>query len=302
MQKEEEEDRELIELLGGKIEKGKKIFLYYIIIIDKLINKDVIKEIIKEEDEYKNNNINEKEGNNINNRNSDIIKIKDKNKNLKIKKGKHFHIIDNKLNIGNNFQPLLLKNINLKRIDYSSDRKKNNNQNYSNSFRKSELYKIISRNDTENKSKFRQELISAGNTSNSKIIIPIMRRSNSLLDGILTGKNNKQKSNNKKNNICNKSRNDKRQELNKKYNTFINVEIGIINRKKLLDKLHKIKIEKGMMNYNVLNLKNYSNRVYNSTFKQSILLPNLFDNTDKKLIRNNTSKSSNKIIANKIKK
>ena len=107
------------------------------------MNKDVIKEIIKEEDEYKNNNINEKEGNNINNRNSDIIKIKDKNKNLKIKKGKHFHIIDNKLNIGNNFQPLLLKNINLKRIDYSSDRKKNNNQNYSNSFRKSELYKII---------------------------------------------------------------------------------------------------------------------------------------------------------------
>ena len=206
MQKEEEEDRELIELLGGKIEKGKKIFLYYIIIIDKLINKDVIKEIIKEEDEYKNNNINEKEGNNINNRNSDIIKIKDKNKNLKIKKGKHFHIIDNKLNIGNNFQSLLLKNINLKRIDYSSDRKKNNNQNYSNSFRKSELYKIISRNDTENKSKFRQELISAGNTSNSKIIIPIMRRSNSLLDGLLTGKNNKQKSNNKKNNIYNKSR------------------------------------------------------------------------------------------------
>ena len=98
-----------------------------------------------------------------------------------------------------------MKNINLKRIDYSSDRKKNNNQNYSNSFRKSELYKIISRNDTENKSKFRQELISAGNTSNSKIIIPIMRRSNSLLDGILTGKNNKQKSNNKKNNIYKKT-------------------------------------------------------------------------------------------------
>ena len=296
MQKEEEEDRELIELLGGKIEKGKKIFLYYIIIIDKLTNKNVIKEIIKEEDEYKNNNINEKEGNNINNRNSDIIKIKDKNKNLKIKKGKHFHIIDNKLNIGNNFQPLLLKNINLKRIDYSSDRKKNNNQNYSNSFRKSELYKIISRNDTENKSKFRQELISAGNTSNSKIIIPIMRRSNSLLDGILTGKNNKQKSNNKKNNIYNKSRNDKRQELNKKYNTFINVEIGIINRKKLLDKLHKIKIEKGMMNYNVFNLKKYSNKEYNSTFKQNIFLPKLFDTTNN--IRNNSSKSTNKIIAN----
>ena len=295
MQKEEEEDRELIELLGGKIEKGKKIFLYYII-IDKLTNKDVIKEIIKEEDEYKNNNINEKEGNNINNRNSDIIKIKDKNKNLKIKKGKHFHIIDNKLNIGNNFQPLLLKNINLKRIDYSSDRKKNNNQNYSNSFRKSELYKIISRNDTENKSKFRQELISAGNTSNSKIIIPIMRRSNSLLDGILTGKNNKQKSNNKKNNIYNKSRNDKRQELNKKYNTFINVEIGIINRKKLLDKLHKIKIEKGMMNYNVFNLEKYSNKEYNSTFKQNIFLPKLFDTTNN--IRNNSSKSTNKIIAN----
>ena len=84
----------------------------------------------------------------------------------------------------------------------------------------------------------------------------------------------------------------------KKYNTFMDVKIGITNRKKILDKLHKIKIEKGMMNYNVLNLKNYSNRVYNSTFKQGILLPNLFDNTDKKLIRNNTSKNSNKIIAN----
>jgi hypothetical protein len=122
-----------------------------------------------------------------------------------------------------------------------------------------------------------------------------MRRSNSLLDGIQTQKN---KSDYKIDNISNKSRNDRRKELNKKYNTFMDVKIGITNRKKILDKLHKIKIEKGMMNYNVLNLKNYSNRVYNSTFKQSILLPNLFDNTDKKLIRNNTSKSSNKIIAN----
>ena len=122
-----------------------------------------------------------------------------------------------------------------------------------------------------------------------------MRRSNSLLDGIQTQKN---KSDYKIDNISNKSRNDRRKELNKKYNTFMDVKIGITSRKKILDKLHKIKIEKGMMNYNVLNLKNYSNRVYNSTFKQSILLPNLFDNTDKKLIRNNTSKSSNKIIAN----
>ena len=214
----------------------------------------------------------------------------DKNNNFEIKKGNHFHIINNKLNLDNNFQSLILKNINMKKINYSSDRKKNNS---SNSFKKS--YKIKIQNITEKISKFRQELISAGNTSNSKIIIPIMRRSNSLLDGIQTQKN---KSDYKIDNISNKSRNDRRKELNKKYNTFMDVKIGITNRKKILDKLHKIKIEKGMMNYNVLNLKNYSNRVYNSTFKQSILLPNLFDNTDKKLIRNNTSKSSNKIIAN----
>ena len=69
----------------------------------------------------------------------------DKNNNFKIKKGNHFHII-------NNFQSLILKNINMKKINYSSDRKKNNS---SNSFKKS--YKIKIQNITEKISKFRQE-------------------------------------------------------------------------------------------------------------------------------------------------
>ena len=190
-----------------------------------------------------------------------------------------------------------MKNINLKKINYSADRKSNNNQKYSNLFKRSKLYKISTQNDTENISKFRQELISAGNTSNSKIIIPIMRRSNSLLifDGIQTGKNIRKKSNFK---ISNKSRNYKRQELKKKYNTFMDIKIGITNRKKILDKLHKIKIEKGMMNYNVLNLKKYSNKEYNSSFKQNIFLPKLFDTTDRNIIRNNSSRSCNKICGN----
>ena len=190
-----------------------------------------------------------------------------------------------------------MKNINLKKINYSADRKSNNNQKYSNLFKRSKLYKISTQNDTENISKFRQELISAGNTSNSKIIIPIMRRSNSLLifNGIQTGKNIRKKSNFK---ISNKSRNYKRQELKKKYNTFMDIKIGITNRKKILDKLHKIKIEKGMMNYNVLNLKKYSNKEYNSSFKQNIFLPKLFDTTGRNIIRNNSSRSCNKICGN----
>ena len=231
-----------------------------------MTQRDAIKEIIKEEDEYKNNNIKKKEENNIERKNSNNPKIKNENNNFKLKKGNYFRIIKNKLNTGKNIQRLMLKNLDIKKINKSSEKTRNKNPIFSSSFKKSKHYRINVPNETENISKFRQGL-SAGN-SNSNIIIPLMGHSNSLLifNGLQTGKNNN------------------RQNLNHKYNTFMDIKMGIENRKKLLNKLHKIKIEKGMMNSNVLNLKKYSLGEYNSMSKENIFLPKLFDDTNKKII------------------
>jgi hypothetical protein len=67
LQKEEEEDRELIELLEGKKDKSKKIFflllliiIFYLILDNSIQNEhntNFINEVIKEEDEYKNNHL-----------------------------------------------------------------------------------------------------------------------------------------------------------------------------------------------------------------------------------------------------
>jgi len=249
-----------------------------------LTQRDAIKEIIKEEDEYKNNNSKKKEENNIERKNRNNIRTQNENNNFKLKKGNYSRIIKDKLNTGNNIQTLILKNLNIKKINKSSEKTRNKNPIFSSSFKKSKHYRINVPNETENISKFRQGL-SAGN-SNSNIIIPLMGHSNSLLifNGLQTGKNISQKSNYKLNNIYNKSRNDNRQNLNHKYNTFVDIKMGIENRKKLLNKMHKIKIEKGMMNSNVLNLKKYSLGEYTSLPKENIFLPMLFDDTNKKII------------------
>ena len=82
-----------------------------ILILDYSIQKDVIKEIIKEEDEYKNNNFKNSEEN-MKNKNVNINKDKDNNDNDKFKKENNFRLIDNKINADNNLQKLSMKDLN----------------------------------------------------------------------------------------------------------------------------------------------------------------------------------------------
>ena len=93
--------------------KVRNIFiLNLILILDYSTQNDVIKEIIKEEDEYKNNNIKNSEENNLKNKNININNDKDKNDNTKFNKENNFQLINNKINPDNNFQKLSMKDLN----------------------------------------------------------------------------------------------------------------------------------------------------------------------------------------------
>lgn len=289
-----------------------------ILILDYSIQKDVIKEIIKEEDEYKNNNIKNSEEN-MKNKNVNINKDKDNNDNDKFKKENNFRLIDNKINADNNLQKLSMKDLNyLKKRKLSNYKIKNNNQNYFNSFKKSRL---DIKNETEDISKFRAGLFSAGSSTNNNIIIPIiqMREHKNLLifDGIQKRQNNnlnvrekifsesketksiKLLNNYKFYNIYNNGRNNiKRKNWKNKYNTFMDIKMGIENkenRKNILNKLHKIKIEKGMMNSSIVS--NFNKKLFG---EQNFILPRLFNATNKKNIKKCFSKSSSKNSENDI--
>ena len=300
--------------------KVRNIFiLNLILILDYSTQKDVIKEIIKEEDEYKNNNIKNIEENNLKNKNININNDKDKNDNTKFNKENNFQLINNKINPDNNFQKLSMKDLNyLKKRKLSNYKIKNDNQNYFNSFKKSRLG---IQNETEDISKFRAGLFSAGSSTNNNIIIPIiqMRDHKNLLifDGIQKRQNNNlnvrekifseskeikninQLNNYKLYNIHSNGRNNiKRKNWKNKYNTFMDIKMGIENkenRKNILNKLHKIKIEKGMMNSSIVS--NFNKKLFG---EQNFILPRLFNATNKKNIKNFFSKSSNKIIDNNI--
>lgn len=300
--------------------KVRNIFiLNLILILDYSTQKDVIKEIIKEEDEYKNNNIKNSEENNLKNKNININNDKDKNDNTKFNKENNFQLINNKINQDNNFQKLSMKDLNyLKKRKLSNYKIKNDNQNYFNSFKKSRLG---IQNETEDISKFRAGLFSAGSSTNNNIIIPIiqMRDHKNLLifDGIQKRQNNNlnvrekifseskeikdinQLNNYKLYNIYSNGRNNiKRKNWKNKYNTFMDIKMGIENkenRKNILNKLHKIKIEKGMMNSSIVS--NFNKKLFG---EQNFILPRLFNATNKKNIKNFFSKSSSKNSENDI--
>ena len=201
---------------------------------------------------------------------------------------------------------------------------------YTNSLKKSLPYKIGLQNRTEDTSKFRTGLLSAGGNSNNNVIIPIipMRRPNSnfifggeqlwnnfengVINDVEKNKNlnsdkkmeffsekkdiNIKKSSNIINNMnkisnyqmynkFSKSRNNKSQDNKKKYNTFI----GMIGGEKIINKLHKIKIEKGMMNSGIVSSLNKKLMgEYHSRIKQ-------FKNSYLPMVFNGAGNKTNKI-------
>ena len=90
----------------------------------------------------------------------------------------------------------------------------------------------------------------------------------------------------KRYNMYNKSRNNTNQDNKKKYNTFIGVNnLGIVGKTKIINKLHKIKIEKGMMNSGIVsNLNKKLLGEYHSRIKQfkNSYLPMVFNGSSKK--------------------
>ena len=193
---------------------------------------------------------------------------------------------------------------------------------------------IYTQNYTEDLSKFRIGLLSAGSSCNNNVIIPMIpfRRPVSNFNfgvGQLWNnfenknniKENDEEENEEKNNIKekenkNENRNDK--EINKdnsknNYNIYNKMNSGITNNKqemkkrlelfqskkdinnlyigldKMITKLHKIKIEKGMMNSGIVNSLNkkfsrdYQNQI--EQFKKSHL-PMMFDNNQNKISNN----------------
>jgi len=98
-------------------------------------------------------------------------------------------------------------------------------------------------------------------------------------------------------NMYNKSRNNTNQDNKKKYNTFIGVNnLGIVGKTKIINKLHKIKIEKGMMNSGIVsNLNKKLLGEYHSRIKQfkNSYLPMVFNGSSKKNKINIISKFEN---------
>ena len=327
IQNEEEEDRELLNLLEGKSTKSKKINLINIIFqldnsiqYGKKINS--ISEVIKEEDENIKNNVKGIRNNEMTIKNS---KIENNGKIIINHKMSFNNILKNKLNINNNFQKIPVKTPNrsrkIKNRNISTNQIKghkyinlnnigNDNSEYINSLKQAISYNIGIQNKTENESKLRSGLLSAGRTTNNNdVIIPLIstKRPNSnfifggeqLWNNFMNGvkkvktidKNNinygqipseKNDTNlkrfiqinsrmkkNKIYNLYNKSRNNKIHNLNKKYNRFMGLEA--FDRETLLNKLHKIKIEKGMMNSGFISSINQKLLGDNKQFKSTYL-------------------------------
>ena len=316
-----------------------KVRRYFLLLINILLdnsiqnehNTNFINEIIKEEDEYKNNHLKEDKNNKIK---------KDKIENYNNKKNNNI-INNNKITFNNKFQTIALKTPKvlhqIKIRSVSTDQVKNHkytNLNsitndtsaYTNSLKKSLPYKTGLQNRTEDTSKFRTGLLSAGGSSNNNVIIPIipMRRPNSNFifggeqlwnnfeNGVIndTEKNknlNSEKKMEKKDinikkssNIINnmnkisnyqmynkfsKSRNNRSQDNKKKYNTFM----GMMGGEKIINKLHKIKIEKGMMNSGIVSSLNKKLMgEYHSRIKQ-------FKNSYLPMVFNGAGNKTNKI-------
>ena len=192
---------------------------------------------------------------------------------------------------------------------------------------------IYTQNYTEDLSKFRLGLLSAGSSSNNNVIIPMIpfRRPVSNFNfgtGQLWNnfenknniKENNEEENDEKNNIKVKEKNENKneKEINKdnsknNYNIYNKMNSATINNKqemkkrlelfqskkdinnlyigldKMITKLHKIKIEKGMMNSGIINSlnKKFSRDFQNQIeqFKKSHL-PMMFDNNQNKISNN----------------
>ena len=198
---------------------------------------------------------------------------------------------------------------------------------------------IYTQNYTEDLSKFRIGLLSAGSSCNNNVIIPMIpfRRPVSNFNfgagqlwNNLENKNNikenkekeTEEKNNEKENTENKNENKVEKEINRdnpnnNYNIYNKVNTAIVNNKpfkqiemkkrlelfqskkdinnlyigldKMITKLHKIKIEKGMMNSGIVNSLNkkfsrdYQNQI--EQFKKSHL-PMMFDNNQNKIAYN----------------
>lgn len=349
LQKDEDEDRELIALLDGK--KSKKINNKFLFDLDNSkYNQHVnlINEVIKEEDEYKNNYTKEsgsykKKNEDSRNKNDNYFKFSDDINMLNDDDDNNDNTIQAKpLKIHHPFFPKKKRSVSTDKAKYHKYSDLNNITNdtsaYTNSLKKSLPYKTSLQNRTQDTSKFRTGLLSAGGTSNNNILIPLypMRRPNSNFifggeqlwhnfeKGIINNKTknnnstefienipdkkiiNVKQSNNNINRISNfqmynqnyKSRNKKNQSNKKKYNTFIGMSMGFIEREKMVNKLHKIKIEKGMMNSGIVSSLNkkylfYPNRI--KQFKNSYL-PSVFNSSAKKNQINKTTKFERNIF------
>ena len=203
---------------------------------------------------------------------------------------------------------------------------------------------IYTQNYTEDLSKFRIGLLSAGSSCNNNVIIPMIpfRRPVSNFNfgagqlwNNLENKNNikenkekeTEEKNNEKENTENKNENKVEKEINRdspnnNYILYNKVNTAIVNNKpfkqtemkkrlelfqskkdinnlyigldKMITKLHKIKIEKGMMNSGIVNSLNkkfsrdYQNQI--EQFKKSHL-PMMFDNNQIDKIANNNEKN-----------
>ena len=201
---------------------------------------------------------------------------------------------------------------------------------------------IYTQNYTEDLSKFRMGLLSAGSSCNNNVIIPIMpfRRpvsnfnfgAGNLLNNFENSNFNKKEKQEEKNEEKEKDKmnKEKNNEINKKeintditnlkrnYNIYNKVNSATRNNKpfihselkkrlelfqskndinnlyigmdKMITKLHKIKIEKGMMNSGIVNSLNKKfNRDYQNQIEQfkKSHLPMMFDNQSNKIINPN---------------
>ena len=308
----------------------------------------MINEVIKEEDEYKNNYTKEsasykKKNEDSRNKNDNYFKFSDDINMFNDDDDNNDNTIQAKpLKIHHPFFPKKKRSVSTDKVKYHKYSDLNNITNdtsaYTNSLKKSLPYKTSLQNRTQDTSKFRTGLLSAGGSSNNNILIPLypMRRPNSNFifggeqlwhnfeKGIINNKTknnnstefienipdkkiiNVKQSNNNINRISNfqmynqnyKSRNRKNQSNKKKYNTFIGMSMGFIGREKMVNKLHKIKIEKGMMNSGIVSSLNKKYLVYPNRIKQfkNSYLPSVFNSSAKKNQINKTTKFERNIF------
>lgn len=298
-----------------------------------------------------------------------LIQEKKSSSNNMLQNLQNLNVYNSSINSNNNHLGLMLKNnrnknINIDNIEYLNLKKSqplinhrntsrskannklrvikninNNNNNLVNSITNDtsafthSIKKTFSglKSNTEDLSKFRMGLFSAGSTPNSNIMIPIIpiwrpasnfnfgggqlwntienKNQNINLNNKNLNYENKENFNNEKDNeekrikINKKTRNKfifQNQDLKRQHNSLpINIEEKIANiEEKIMTKLHKIKVEKGMMNslmFKNLNSK-YSND-YQTYFKQykNSLVPMIPIISKKNGNEKNNSNSSHEI-------